>query len=106
MHRSSGILVTAFATMAAVGAASVHTGESQTPQKGGAVQGWAGTPPSPEAPLEPKPPASVKEGEVWIPPLPAMESVAPPAGWVTSGPDVPPMRLTLLRLPRTNIVRA
>ena len=106
MHRSSRILVTVIATLAAVAASSVHTGELQTPQKAGAVQGWAGTAPSPEAPLEPKPPASVKEGEVWIPPLPAMESVAPPQGWVTSGPDVPPMPLTLLRLPRTNIVRA
>src|SRR4029453_9331652 len=98
--------VLAIVTMAAVAAASVHTGESQTPQKAGAVQGWAGTPPSPEAPLEPKPPASVKEGEVWIPPLPTIESVAPPAGWATSGPDVPPMPLTLLRLPRTNLIRA
>ncbi len=69
-------------------------------------QGWAGTAPSPEPPLEPKAPASVKEREVWIPPLPSMAAVAPPAGWVTSGPDVPPMPLTLLRLPRTNITRA
>ena len=61
---------------------------------------------SPEAPLEPKAPAAVKEGETWVPPLPAMELVAPPAGWVTSGPDVPPMPLTLLRLPRTKITRA
>ena len=71
MHRSSRILVTAIVTMAAVAAASVHTDESQTPQKGGAVQGWAGTAPSPEPPLDPKPPATVKEGEVWIPPLPS-----------------------------------
>ena len=69
-------------------------------------QGWAGTAPSPDAPLEPRAPATVKEGEVWIPPLPPMEAVAPPSGWVTSGPDVPPMPLTLLRLPRTNITRA
>jgi predicted TIM-barrel fold metal-dependent hydrolase len=48
----------------------------------------------------------VAEGEVWIPPLPSMEDVAPPTGWVTSGPEVPPMPLTLLRLPRTNITRA
>jgi predicted TIM-barrel fold metal-dependent hydrolase len=85
---------------------SLHTNDSPPPQKPAAVQGWAGTPPSPEAPLDPKPPATVKEGEVWIPPLPAMDDVAPPAGWVTSGPDVPPMPLTLLRLPRTNITRA
>ncbi|MBA2356129.1 MAG: amidohydrolase family protein, partial [Acidobacteria bacterium] len=69
-------------------------------------QGWAGTAPSADPPLEPKPPATVKEGDTWIPDLPSMETVAPPAGWVTSGPDVPPMPLTLLRLPRTYIVRA
>ena len=84
MHRSSRILVTAIVTMAAFAAASVHTDESQASQKTGAVQGWAGTPPSPDAPLDPKPPATVKEGDVWIPPLPTMESVAPPPGWVTS----------------------
>ena len=69
-------------------------------------RGRTGTPPSPEAPLEPRAPPTVKEGEVWIPPLPTMESVAPPAGWVTSGPDVPPLPLRLLRLPRINITRA
>ena len=90
MPRSSRILVTAIVTMAAFAAASVHTDESQPPPKGGAVQGWAGTPPSPDPPLEPKPPASVKEGEVWIPPLPAMESVAPPSGWVTCSPTSSP----------------
>jgi len=79
---------------------------SQSRGGGGSPQGWTGTPPSPEAPLEPKAPATVKEGETWVPPLPAMELVAPPAGWVTSGPDVPPMPLTLLRLPRTKITRA
>ena len=79
---------------------------SQSRGGGGTPQGWAGTPPSPEAPLEPKAPSTVKEGDTWVPPLPAMELVAPPAGWVTSGPDVPPMPLTLLRLPRTNITRA
>jgi predicted TIM-barrel fold metal-dependent hydrolase len=65
-----------------------------------------GSGPRIEPPLEPKAPPTVKEGEVWVPPMPTMESVAPPAGWVTSGPDVPPMPLTLLRLPRTNITRA
>jgi predicted TIM-barrel fold metal-dependent hydrolase len=79
---------------------------SQSRGRGGSPQGWTGTPPSPEAPLEPKAPATVKEGETWVPPLPAMELVAPPVGWVTSGPDVPPMPLTLLRLPRTKITRA
>lgn len=55
---------------------------------------------------EPRAPGTVKEGAIWVPPMPTMEDVAPPAGWVTSGPDVPPMPLTLLRLPRTNITRA
>ena len=64
------IVIVAIVTHAVV---SLHTDDSQSPQKPAAVQGWAGTPPGPEAPLEPKPPATVKEGEVWIPPLPAME---------------------------------
>lgn len=59
-----------------------------------------------EIPVEPKAPPSVKEGETWIPPLPSMEAVAPPPGWKPSGEETPPMPLTLLRLPRTNITRA
>lgn len=81
-------------------------GGTAAPTGSDGPQGWAGTPPSPEPPLEPKPPATVREGEVWIPDLPTVEEVAPPKGWITSGPDVPPMPLTLLRLPRTHIVRA
>ncbi|MGH9159259.1 MAG: amidohydrolase family protein [Vicinamibacteraceae bacterium] len=69
-------------------------------------KGWSGTAPSSDAPLEPRAPATVADGDVWIPPMPAMESVAPPKGWETSGPDVPPMPVTLMRLPRTNITRA
>ena len=113
MRRSISILLLA----AAVAAVSYHTEEtqaSQAPETGrggrgqarGGPQGWPGTAPSPDPPLEPRAPASVKEREVWVPPLPSMDEVAPPAGWVTSGPDVPPMPLTLLRLPRTNITRA
>ena len=59
-----------------------------------------------EIPVEPKAPPSVKEGETWIPPLPSMDAVKPPAGWKPSGEEQPPMPLTLLRLPRTNITRA
>ena len=79
--------------------------ESQTPGRG---RGGRRAPdgPRPEIPTEPKAPPGVKEGEIYIPPMPSMEAVAPPPGWVTSGPDVPPMPLTLLRLPRTNITRA
>ncbi len=78
-------------------AARVHAGYGQAPRAAQATI---------EVPVVPRAPASVKDREVWIPPMPAMESVAPPAGWVTSGPDVPPMPVTLLRLPRTNITRA
>ena len=51
-------------------------------------------------------PAGVKEGDKWIPEMPAMESLAPPAGWKPDGLEVPWMPATLLRLPRTNITRA
>ncbi len=71
-----------------------------------AKQGRARGEPTPEVPVVPRAPDTVAEGEVWIPPLPTMEKVAPPPGWVTSGPDVPPLPLTALRLPRTNITRA
>ncbi len=56
--------------------------------------------------VEPRAPASVKEGGTWVPPLPSMEEVAPPTGWKPSGEEQPPMPLTLLRLPRTNVWRA
>jgi predicted TIM-barrel fold metal-dependent hydrolase len=72
-------------------ATSLRTSDSQT---------------SYEIVMEPRAPLAVKEGQEWVPPMPAMASVAPPAGWATSGPDVPPMPATLLRLPRTNITRA
>lgn len=63
-------------------------------------------PNAPEMPVVPKAPATVKENEVWTPPLPSMASIEPPPGWVKSNEEVPPMPITLLRLPRTNIVRA
>ena len=53
-----------------------------------------------DVPVEPKAPPSVKEGEVWLPPMPSMESVAPPPGWTPSGEEEPPMPLTLARLTR------
>lgn len=109
MRRWSPILLLLVAALASASFRSDNSQPSQSSRprgESGGPQGWAGTPPSAEPPLEPKPPATVKEGDVWIPPLPTMASVAPPAGWVTSGPDEPPMPLTLLRLPRTNITRA
>jgi len=54
----------------------------------------------------PKPPAGVKEGQVWVPELPSMESLEAPPGWKPSTDETPWMPATLLRLPRTNIVRA
>jgi predicted TIM-barrel fold metal-dependent hydrolase len=57
-------------------------------------------------PTIPKAPDGVKEGEVWVPPMPSLESIEPPAGWVPSTAEVPPMPAVFLRLPRTNITRA
>jgi predicted TIM-barrel fold metal-dependent hydrolase len=54
----------------------------------------------------PRAPAGVKEGAVWIPELPSPESLLAPPGWQPSRVDIPWMPATLLRLPRTNIVRA
>jgi len=41
-----------------------------------------------------------------IPPMPTLESIKPPADWKHDGHIVPPMPMTLARLPRTNITRA
>lgn len=54
----------------------------------------------------PTAPAGVAEGATWTPELPSMESLEPPPGWTPATTDVPWMPATLLRLPRTNIVRA
>jgi uncharacterized protein len=51
-------------------------------------------------------PAGVKEGETWIPEMPAMDAIVAPPGWKPDGNEVPWMPATLLRLPRTNITRA
>lgn len=78
--------------------------ESESAAEPSRGQGLAEAPP--EIPVIPKAPPSVAEGEVWIPPMPAMEEVSPPPDWAPSGVETPPMPLTLLRLPRTNITRA
>ena len=76
--------------------------QAETPGRGrGRGQG-----PRTPVTVEPRAPSTVKDGAIWIPPMPTMDEVAPAPGWVTSGPDVPPMPLTLLRLPRTNITHA
>ena len=43
---------------------------------------------------------------VTVPPMPTPEDVAAPAGWKPDGHIVPPMPLTLARLPRTAIAKA
>lgn len=62
--------------------------------------------PAPDIIVEPAPPPDVAEGEVWVPPLPTFDQVRAPEGWQPPGVEQPPMPYTLLRLPRTHIVRA
>ena len=70
--------------------------------------GTAGRTPAaaPDIVVEPAAPAGVAEGEVWVPPLATFDDVKAPEGWQPPGVEQPPMPVTLLRLPRTNIVRA
>jgi predicted TIM-barrel fold metal-dependent hydrolase len=101
-----GACLTAWGVQTAAPPAAGASLEEGQPQ-GGRGRGRAGgNGPAVEIPVEPKAPPSVKEGETWVPPLPSMDAVKPPAGWVPGGPETPPMPLTLLRLPRTNITRA
>jgi predicted TIM-barrel fold metal-dependent hydrolase len=108
-RRRSWFALTLFAGVAFL-EGPLHTGPSAAALAGqGRSAGrGAGRGPGPEVeiPVEPKAPPSVKEGDVWIPPLPAMDAVKPPEGWKPAGQEQPPMPLTLLRLPRTNITRA
>lgn len=60
----------------------------------------------PEIVVEPRAPEGVPEGATWIPPLATFADVAAPAGWQPPGVEQPPMPITLLRLPRTNVYRA
>lgn len=57
-------------------------------------------------PVEPRAPAGVAEGEIWVPPMPDMALTQAPAGWEPPGVEQPPMPYNLIRLPRTNITRA
>jgi predicted TIM-barrel fold metal-dependent hydrolase len=99
------VLVAAGALVVAT--ADLGSGE-QSPRTSQSREGGRGRGQRPifDVPVEPKAPPSVKEGEVWLPPMPSMESVAPPPGWTPSGEEQPPMPITLARLPRTNITRA
>ena len=94
---------------------SIGTGGAQAPppsggRAGGAADQAAGRGRGRGAEIPPwailRAPAGVKEGETWIPDMPAMEALLPPAGWQPDGNEVPWMPATLLRLPRTNITRA
>jgi len=116
-RRCSSIAVTLFAGIAlferplniATGSGTVVGGAwtVEAAQGRGAGRGSErGTASEVEVPVEPKAPPSVKDGEIWIPPLPSMDAVTPPAGWKPSSEEASPMPLTLLRLPRTNITRA
>jgi len=96
------ILATGFIVI--LSAACATSPDRQTAPPPGKVADSNSKPP--EIPVVPSAPQGVAEGAVWTPPLPTMEEVAPPEGWVTSGPETPPMPLNLLRLPRTNITRA
>ncbi len=109
MQRRSSILVL-FVTAAVVGATAHPRNDSPgAAPRAASLQDAAGRGGQQEAvafPVEPKAPETVKEGEVWIPSLPTFEEVAPPPGWQPGGHEQPPMPFTLLRLPRTNILRA
>lgn len=98
----SPVLVTVIAAVGVVSLWSSSTSVGLRAQPGA----QAPATPAPVIVVEPRAPAGVKEGAVWVPPLPTMEEVAPPAGWAPSGEEQPPMPLTLLRLPRTNVWRA
>src|SRR5262249_36126814 len=53
----------------------------------------------------PRAPAGVKEGQIWIPELPALESLEPPPVWPPRRAEECWMPATLLRPPRANIGR-
>jgi predicted TIM-barrel fold metal-dependent hydrolase len=85
-----------------------ESARAQGPARGqgrGRGGGQAQQGPRPAPPTIPIAPG-VAEGEIYIPPMPTFEEVAPPPGWQANGQEQPPMPLTLLRLPRTNIWRA
>ncbi len=111
MHGNAVRLLTALLTAALIpllgAGCSSQTGRepaSDTASSAGTAGRTAA--PAPAIVVEPKAPAGVAEGEVWVPPLPTFDDVKAPEGWQPPGVEQPPMPVTLLRLPRTNIVRA
>ena len=106
MPRSSRILVTAIVTMAAIAAACGAHRRLADPSKGRRRSGLDWHAPEPRTSTGTQGSGN-GEGRRDLDPSAARDGVCrAAAGWVTSGPDVPPMPLTLLRLPRTNITRA
>jgi hypothetical protein len=51
-------------------------------------------------------PAGVKEGDTWIPEMPAMDTTVAPPGGSPDGHDGPRVPATLRRLPRIYVTRA
>jgi predicted TIM-barrel fold metal-dependent hydrolase len=104
VRRSSCLVLAAAVAVGGAAAALVSPTSVALLAQAPAAQGR--TKAAPQVIVEPRAPSSVKEGGTWVPPLPTMEDVAPPSGWKPSPDEQPPMPLTLLRLPRTNIWRA
>jgi uncharacterized protein len=86
-------------------AAAQRSTAGQAPQVPGEAES-RGTPVPTPSYAVPRAPGGVKEGQTWVPDLPAMESLLPPRGWQPTKVEVPWMPATLLRLPRTNVIRA
>lgn len=98
-----------FSLIAAVALAGAGCGQAETPDTSApkaAGERAGADAPKPEIVVEPKAPPDVAEGEVWVPPLASFDDVRAPEGWQPPGVEQPPMPITLLRLPRTNITRA
>jgi predicted TIM-barrel fold metal-dependent hydrolase len=101
---SSSLVLVAAVAVGGAAAAFVSPLDQSVLAQAPAAQGRAKA--APQVVVEPRAPSSVREGGTWVPPLPSMEEVAPPADWKPSPDEQPPMPLTLLRLPRTNVWRA
>src|SRR5690606_34981940 len=91
----------------ALGVACQQTSSSDSSAPQAPAADPSGTPTqAPDIVVEPAPPPDVAEGEIWVPPLASFDDVQAPDGWQPPGVEQPPMPITLLRLPRTHIVRA
>lgn len=105
-RRSSPLLL--LVTVALIGATACQQADAPDTASKAAPKDAAakGSQERPDIVTEPRAPEGVAEGETWIPPLATFDDVAPSAGWQPPGVDQPPMPITLLRLPRTNVYRA